>query len=69
MCTHANTWSRLALLPISVSLLRSAITCLRGARSLSNHYDRAPPPMDLVRVESHLMDQSILAFIGLFVCF
>jgi len=41
---------------LSFSLLRSAISCLRGARSSSGHYDRAPPPMDLVRVESHLMD-------------
>jgi len=40
----------------SFLLLRSAISCLRGARSSSGHYDRTPPPMDLVRVEFHLMD-------------
>ena len=37
---------------LSFSLLRSAIACIRGARSSSGHFDRTPPPMDLVRGES-----------------
>ena len=36
------------------SLLRSAIACIHGARSSFGHFDRTPPPMDLVRVESRL---------------
>ena len=39
---------------LSFSLLRSAIQCIRGARSSIGHYVSAPPPMDLVRVESNL---------------
>ena len=38
----------------SFSLLRSAIQCIRGARSSIGHYVSAPTPMDLVRVESNL---------------
>ena len=44
-------WLRCSL---SFSLLRSAIQCIRGARSSIGHYVSAPPPMDLVRVESNL---------------
>ena len=33
---------------------RSAIQCVRGARSSIQHYIQAPPPMDLVRVESNM---------------
>ena len=39
---------------LSFSLLRSAIQCVRGARSSIRHYIEAPPPMDLVRVESNM---------------
>ena len=38
------------------SLLRSAIAHLRGAQSSFGHFDRTPPPMDLVMMESHLID-------------
>jgi len=41
---------------MSFSLLRSAIACISGAWLSSGHFNRTPPPMDLVRVESHLMD-------------
>ena len=41
---------------LSFSLLHSAIACIRGAWSSSGHFDRTPPPMDLVRVESRLMN-------------
>ena len=44
-------WLRCSL---SFSLLRSAIQCIRGARSSIGHYASAPPPMDLVRVETNL---------------
>ena len=44
-------WLRCSL---SFSLLRSAIQYVRGARSSIRHYVVAPPPMDLVRVESNL---------------
>ena len=44
-------WLRCSL---SFSLLRSAIQCVHGARSSIQHYVVAPPPMDLVRVESNL---------------
>ena len=44
-------WLRCSL---SFSLLRSAIQCIRGARSSIGHYVSAPPPMDLVRIESNL---------------
>ena len=44
-------WLRCSL---SFSLLRSAIQCIRGARSTIGHYIAAPPPMDLVRMESNL---------------
>ena len=36
------------------SLLRSAIQCICGAHSSIGVLSRTPPPMDLVRVESHL---------------
>ena len=42
-------WLRCCL---SFSLLHSAIACICGARSSSGQFDRTPPPMDLVRVES-----------------
>ena len=41
---------------VGFSLLRSAIQCIRGARSSIGAYTRAPPPMDLVQVESHLSE-------------
>ena len=45
-------WLRCSL---SFSLLRSAIPqCVRGARSSIRQYVQAPPPMDLVRVESNM---------------
>ena len=47
-------WLRCCL---GFSLLRSAIQCIRGARSSIGAYTRAPPPMDLVQVESHLSEQ------------
>ena len=46
-------WLRCCL---GFSLLRSAIQCIRGARSSIGAYTRAPPPMDLVQVESHLSE-------------
>ena len=46
-------WIRCCL---GFSLLRSAIQCIRGARSSIGAYTRAPPPMDLVQVESHLSE-------------
>ena len=55
-------WLRCCL---SFSLLCSAIACIHGSRSSSGRFDRAPPPMDLVSVESHLMNYYTL----LFVCF
>ena len=44
-------WLRCSL---SFSLLRSAIQCVRGACSSIRQYIQAPPPMDLVRVESNM---------------
>ena len=44
-------WLRCSL---AFSLLRSAIQCIRGAHSSIGNYISAPPPMDLVREESHL---------------
>ena len=44
-------WLRYSL---SFSLLRSAIQCVRGARSSIRHYIEVPLPMDLVRVESNM---------------
>ena len=44
-------WLRCSL---PFSLLHSAIQCVRGARSSIQHYIEAPPPMDLVRVESNM---------------
>jgi len=44
-------WLRCVL---SFSLLRSAIACIRGARSSIGHVHRAPPSLDVVCVESHL---------------
>ena len=43
---------------LSFSLLRSAIQCIRDARSSIGHYVSAPPPMDLVRKESTLTLES-----------
>ena len=39
---------------LSYSLLRSTIQCIQGACSSTGHYVAAPPPMDLLRVESNL---------------
>ena len=44
-------WLQCSLL---ISLLCSAIQCIRGARSSIGHYVAVTPPMDLVRVESNL---------------
>ena len=44
-------WLRCVL---SFSVLRSAIACIRGARSSTGHVHRAPPSLDVVCVESHL---------------
>ena len=48
-------WLRCSLL---FSLLRSAIQCIRGTRFTIGHYIAAPPPMDLVRMESNLTIES-----------
>ena len=40
---------------LSFSLLRSAIACVRSACSSIGHFHRAPPPLDLVRVESNII--------------
>ena len=40
---------------LSFSLLRSAIACVRGAHSSNGHFHRAPPPLNLVRVESNII--------------
>ena len=40
---------------LSFSLLWSAIACVRGARSSIGHFHRAPPPLDLVWVESNII--------------
>ena len=45
-------WLRCSL---SFSLLRSAIACVRGARSSIGHFFRAPPSLDLIQVESNLV--------------
>ena len=39
---------------LSFSLLRSAIQCVRGALSSIRHHIEAPPPIDLVRMESNM---------------
>ena len=44
-------WLRCSL---SFSLLRSAIQCVRSARSSIQHYAVAPSSMDLVKVECNL---------------
>ena len=44
-------WLRCVL---SFSLLRSAIACIRGARSSIGHVHRAPLSLDVVCVESQL---------------
>ena len=41
---------------LGFSLLRSAIQCIRGAHSSIGAYARAPPPIDLVQVESRLSE-------------
>ena len=46
-------WLRCCL---GYSLLRLAIQCIRGACSSIDTYTRAPPPMDLVQVESCLSE-------------
>ena len=45
-------WLRCSL---CFSLLRSAIACVRGARSSIGHVYRAPPSLDLIQVESNLV--------------
>ena len=40
---------------LSFSLLRSAIVCVHGACSSIGHFHHAPPPLDLVRVESNII--------------
>ena len=37
---------------LSLSLLRSSIQCIRGARSSIGHYVKTPPIVELVRAES-----------------
>ena len=39
---------------LSFSLLRSAIQCVCGAHFSIRHHIEAPPPMDLVRLESNM---------------
>ena len=45
------SWLRCRLM---FSLLRSAIQCIRGARSSCGHACKSPPPTDLVITESRL---------------
>ena len=40
----------------SVEIFVHAIQCNRGARSSIGAYTRAPPPLDLVQVESRLSE-------------
>ena len=40
---------------LSFSLLQSAIACVHGARSSVGHFHRAPPPLDLIRVQSNII--------------
>ena len=40
---------------LSLSLLRSAITCVRGARFAIGHFYRTAPSLDLIHVESNLV--------------
>ena len=40
---------------LSFLLLRSAIACVRGARSSLGHFHRASPLLDLIRVESNII--------------
>ena len=40
---------------LSFSLLQSAIVCVCGPRSSIGHFHRAPPPLDLIRVESNVI--------------
>ena len=44
-------WLRVRL---SFSLLRSAIQCIRGARSSKDHAEKSPPPIDLISSEAWL---------------
>ena len=44
-------WLRVRL---SFSLLRSAIQCIRGARSSKGHAKKSPPPIDLISSEARL---------------
>ena len=53
MNTLVLGWLRCCL---GFSLLHSAIQCIRGARSSIGAYTRAPPPMDLVQVDSRLSE-------------
>ena len=50
---YSSTLSWLRCL-LSFSLLRSAIQCIRGARSSCGHASRSPLPIDLVSAEAHL---------------
>ena len=51
--SYSSTLSWLRCL-LSFSLLRSAIQCIRGARSSCGHASRSPLPIDLVSAEAHL---------------
>jgi len=37
---------------VDVSLLQSAVQCIQGVRSSIDVFNMAPPPIDLVQVES-----------------
>ena len=43
---------------LSFSLLQSAIACVHGARSSTGHFHHAPPPLDLIQVET--MESNII---------
>ncbi len=54
------------LAPLPPYLLRSAIQCIRGARSRIGHASKAPPSIDLVTAE---MDSTIISFLLFFINF
>ena len=43
---------------LSFSLLRSAIVCMRGARSNIGHFHKATLPLDLVQVKSNMITET-----------
>ena len=63
---YSSTLSCLRYL-FSFSLMRSAIQCIRGARSSCGHASRSPLPIDLVSAEAHL--SSNINFITMFLSF